>query len=272
MGKPVDRTIRSLRGYLREADKIFFEQTHGRSSYEYPEAAIEYYIEKAFMELLILLESLNLSNTYDNVRKLYEEAKDNKNGLNAIASGQYDPYLIWPERIDDYIDAIANIHDVESDEKFESSSLIDVIRNSVIPITDSKVFGGPPKNEKELHLRLEAILRSIYPTLFHEPPLLKPIKSFRPDTGIRSLRTLIEYKYISSQAESKRVVDEILADRAGYSSREWKRFLFVIYETKRIKHEKEWEQLIRESDISSNTKIVVLPGVPKDKKRIKKDS
>ena len=270
MSKNVDRTVHSLRGYLREARNIFFEQVHGQSGYENPEMAIKYYVEKAFIEMLILLESLGLVNTYNDVRELHKEAKESKDGLDAAAMGQDEPYLVWPERLSDYIDAIANIHNVERGEVFQPSFLIDVLRHAVYPITDSNLFGGPPRNERELHIRIEAILKCVYPDLIHEPSLAKPIKNFRPDSGIPSLRTLLEYKYISSQADSKRVVDEVLADRAAYKSRDWTTFLFVIYETKRLRHEKEWNQLIRESAVSTNTEVIVLSGVPKLRKRIKK--
>jgi len=43
-----------------------------------------------------------------------------------------------------------------------------------------------------------------------------------------------------------------------------------IYETKRIKHEKEWKLLFRESGVSSNTEIVVLSGVPSSQRQAKK--
>jgi len=271
MIKGVDKTILSLRSYLREAENIFFRKIYGRPQHEYPEMVITYYIEKTFTELLILLESLGLKNTYSIVQKLYKEAKGSKNSFNASAMGIDEPYLIWPEKLNDYIDAIGNVYNVEADDIIKPSSLIEVLRHAVYPITDTNVFEGPPKNERELHLRLEAILKCVFPDLIHEPSLSKPIKNFRPDSGIPSLRTLIEYKYISNQKGAKRIVDEVLADRAAYKSRDWKTFLFVIYETRRIRHEKEWKQLIKESDVSKNTDVIVLSGIPKTKKQKKLD-
>jgi len=269
MNRGIDTTIRSLREYLKKADSIFFEQMNGQSSYENPDMVIEYYIEKTFTELLILLESLGLSNTYKIVKELYETAKSNERGLSDSKMGQYDPYLIWPERIEDFIDAISNYHNVESDKSAEPTRLKEVLNHALYSITDVDVFGRPPNDEKELHLRLEAILRCIYPDIIHEPTLTKPIKKFRPDSGIPSIRTLIEYKFISNKNEAKLIADQILADRAAYKTKDWKAFLFVIYETERIKHETEWRQFIQESDVSSNTHVVVLSGVPKARKRIK---
>lgn len=270
MSKKVDRTIHSLRGYLRKADNVFYEDLYGRSGFEYPDMVIQHYVKKTFIEMLILMESLGLVQTYAIVSELYKEAKESKEGFGATGMGQDEPYLIWPGRLSNYIDAIANIHNVEGDETFKTSFLIDILRHAVYPITDSNLFSGPPTNERELHIRIEAILRCVYPDLIHQPSLAKPIKNFRPDSGIPSLSTLLEYKYISSQADSKRVADEVLADRAAYRSRDWKTFLFVIYETKRIRHEKEWKQLFLDSAVSTNTEVIVLSGVPKARKRIKK--
>ncbi len=78
MSKNIDRTIHSLRGSLRAARHIFFEQVNGRPGYEDPEMAIKYYVEKTFIEILILIESLGLVNTYSIVRELYKEAKESK--------------------------------------------------------------------------------------------------------------------------------------------------------------------------------------------------
>lgn len=74
----------------------------------------------------------------------------------------------------------------------------------------------------------------------------KPIKNFEPDTGLPSLKTLIEYKFISDKNDAKRVSDEIFADISGYASRDWDSLLFVIYETHRVIEEKKWKEHLRD--------------------------
>ena len=270
MKSGVEKSINSLRDYLKEADRTFFELMHGQSRFENPDQAITYYIEKTFKELLVLLECLNLHQSYNTVKQLYEKAKNSKGALKESEMGQYDPYLIWSERLADYIDAIANFYNIESDKTSELLQLKEIIKNAVYPITDNNVFTNPPKDEKELHIRLEAILKCIFPDLISKPPISKPIKNFIPDTGIPTLHTLIEYKFISTTEKAKRVADQMLADRSAYRSKDWNKFLFVIYETKRIKPEKEWKLLFRESGVSSNTEIVVLSGVPVPRRKAKK--
>jgi len=111
-------------------------------------------------------------------------------------------------------------------------------------------------------------LRCVFPNLKHKPQLTKPIKNFEPDTGLPSIRTLIEYKFISNKLQAKTAAEEVLADTRGYISREWETFIYVIYETRRIKPESEWKQLLKECNVQ-NTEIIVLSGEPVKKKAIR---
>jgi hypothetical protein len=56
-------------------------------------------------------------------------------------------------------------------------------------------------------------------------------------------------------------------------SPEWNKFVYVIYETKRIMPEKQWVDLLRKSAVSINTNILVLSGeeprLPKQKNKPK---
>jgi len=62
------------------------------------------------------------------------------------------------------------------------------------------------------------------------------------------------------QGEEKRNAEEILADTRGYTSNEWTNFIYVIYETKRIKPEGQWRQLLRDSGVDQNTEVIVISG------------
>src|SRR5438477_234301 len=62
---------------------------------------------------------------------------------------------------------------------------------------------------------------------------------------------------------------EEMADTRGYTSNDWKQFIYVIYETKRIKPEKQWDQLLRSSDVSDNTSIIVIHGEEPRRRRKK---
>ena len=140
------------------------------------------------------------------------------------------------------------------------SEVASIIEASLYSITDRKIFESPPCGEKEVHDRIEAVLKCVFPDLKHKPSISKPIKNFIPDTGLPSVKTLIEYKFISNNTDAKRVSDEVLADTRGYFSKEWDKFIYVIYETVRIKPESEWNNLLLECNVPDNTKIIVLCG------------
>jgi hypothetical protein len=136
-----------------------------------------------------------------------------------------------------------------------------ILRAATYPLCDKNLFDGPPSDEATLHQRLEGILKCIFPDLQRKPRLTKPIKHFEPDTGIPSIHTLIEYKFLSSRDQVASIADELLADTRGYHSKDWTSFIYVIYETSRIKPENEWRQLMRDCDVDSrSTTVVVLTG------------
>lgn len=138
--------------------------------------------------------------------------------------------------------------------------VVDILRATIYSIIDPKCFASPPSNEDQVHSRIEAILRSVFPNLRHKPTVAKPIKNFEPDTGLPSVETLIEYKFISTQADVKRVADEVLADTRGYVSKDWSQFVYVIYETKRLRSQVEWKELLRSSGVDESAQILVICG------------
>jgi hypothetical protein len=137
-----------------------------------------------------------------------------------------------------------------------------IIKDIHYVIADTTVFPAVPRNERDVHLRIEAVLKCVFPDLKHKPVLTKQIKNFEPDTGISSIATLIEYKFLSRAEDVGPMADELLADTRGYHSSEWDNFLYVIYKTSRFKKQDEWNQLMRDSGVPPNTKVIVLSGVP----------
>lgn len=139
-----------------------------------------------------------------------------------------------------------------------------VLERAAYVICNTDIFARVPQNEADVHDRLEAILKCHYPDLKRKPRLNKPIKSFEPDTGITSAKTLLEYKFITTLDEAKKAVEQILADASGYRSREWTNLLFVIYETKRVVPVDDWRSLLNDCDLLEGFDVVVLPGADLD--------
>jgi len=143
-----------------------------------------------------------------------------------------------------------------------SVDLLTLIRNMEPYITSRNVFGRLPCGENDIHDRIEGALKSVYLDLLHKPKLSKPIKGFEPDSGIPSLSTIIEYKYIHSQSYGRRVIDQILADIGGFQDKDYQTFVFVIYETERFFTEDDWRAAIKKSNPPNDIEVVLLKGSP----------
>lgn len=257
----LSESLKQIHELLKNADQVFEKYPNRRrDEYDLPEMQIDYYIESAFIHTLVLLDKLNLSRTYDQFSGVLSKAK--KAGFGESRMGVDDPYLVWSSEIYNFLEAIGNSYNIHPFSNLVSKDIISILRATLYSITDKTIFSKPPCNEKEVHTRIEAVLKCIFPDLKHKPSITKSIKNFEPDTGLPSVRTLIEYKFISTQKDVKRISDEVLADTRGYFSRDWERFIYVIYETSRLRQESEWVQFLRESGIQDNTEIIVLSGEP----------
>ncbi|MGO9268682.1 MAG: hypothetical protein ACLQOO_00215 [Terriglobia bacterium] len=256
--------LRTITESLRKADRAMDEGFSRKNEIDPDdEEMIRYYLDGAFLQSLFLLESLNAPRMLSNLQQTYRRAKKDYSKIDLYEG---EPFLAWSSKLQQYLSAIeATLGEPGS--RAVSKDVIEILRNCQYAITDPYCFGEPPANEPDVHRRIEAVLRCVFPDLEHEPPIAKPIKNFKPDTGLRLIRTLIEYKFIEDENDAKRVAGEVLADTRGYVSQDWDTFLYVIYETHRIKTEHQWNQLMRKSGLGDNTKVIVIAGEPPSPER-----
>jgi hypothetical protein len=238
---------------------------------EIDEAIGERYILQACTRSVVLLEQLGLTQgtLISEAKRILESVKaDPLKGRSVLGQA----YLIWPYEIEEIINTLKSLYLPRlKGTPPEIIPVLDVISNSEYYITDPRVFGKVPDCEAEVHTRIEGLLKCFYTDVQHKPRLSKPIKSFEPDTGIPSLRTLIDYKFITSTEEGKTILDEIFADIGGYQTDDYETFVFVIYETSRLFSSAEWTRAIEASKPQNPIKIVVLRGGSATrKKRTKK--
>jgi REase_DpnII-MboI len=251
--KPVAETIRSIREMLREADVL------GDDRYQdAKESELENCINRAFSRLLVFLEANGLMRTYEEVRILQVGAPGHYTDTEMFEGH---PDLVLTNQIWTYTEAVEATFGVEEPPLLvPPKDLIDILRQTQYAITDKTCYATPPRKEDEVQARVECVLKCIFPELIHNPPIPKPIKNFAADTGLPGIRTLIEYKFVENDQQVKRVVDEILADTRAYTSKEWGRVIYVIYETHRVKSEAEWNALLKSVQVDVSTKLVVISG------------
>lgn len=224
------------------------------------EGNAEWFLEKAFLTLMTLAEALQLPLLRTEIAGVFSDAR--AEGLvNVVHDPDGEEYQKWSEPAGLFVEALKTSLVTESS-RTVTKDLESILRAAAYSITKRKggAFRTNPKNEKDVHVRLEAILKCMFEDLRHKPTLAKPIKNFIPDTGIPSIQTLIEYKFLKESEQVGKVADEILADTRGYNSPEWKSFIYVIYETSRFRPEYEWHQLLRSSGVLESTSLVVISG------------
>ncbi len=256
--------IQNLQTLISEAANQFHQWVMTNEDWYDP----SWLIESCFLELLTIVEILDLFEFRKMALDEYSAAKSSENGFTAAGSDPGgDPHSIMLGRVRCYSRVLKNLFLID-ERTSVTKDLLQIIRDIHYTITDTAVFQNTPENEEDVHLRIEAILKCVFPDLKHKPTLTKQIKNFEPDTGIPSLQTLLEYKFLSRKIDIGQIADQLLADTRGYTSKDWTRFIYVIYETNRFRTESDWNLFLRESGVPSNTTIVVLGGEPSAKGKI----
>jgi len=170
---------------IRESLAKAYKETNNwdfRGPQDDEEELVEYFLERAFTETMVFLEAAGLRRALDAVTRLNEQAKKNYAAVAAYSEGLY---LVWAAKLEPYLDAAAAF--VAEKPGTVTKQLIDVLRATQYSITDRNCFQHPPAREEHVHVRIEAVLRCVFPDLRHKPPIAKPIKNFEPDTGLPSL-------------------------------------------------------------------------------------
>lgn len=224
-------------------------------------------IEACFLQLLAISEALELEEFRKMVHSEYSSIKNSNEGFSkgdTHTDGTL--YSISLSRIRRFVLVLESFFPEKGHIRMTADPL-QIIRDIHYVITNKDLFGTTPANESDVHIRIEGILKCVFPDLKTKPILTKQIKNFEPDTGIPSIETLIEYKFLSRKEDIGVIADQILADTRGYTSKDWKHFLYVIYETNRFRTEKDWNQLLKQSGVPENTTVVVLSGEPTTRKK-----
>lgn len=223
-------------------------------------------IEKCFFQLIAIVDYLGLQELKKMILLEYENTRNLAKGFMAGSeTPDGEPYSKTLSKIRQFTAAIRQFFPNIESTKI-TKDVTEILRDIHYVLVDKALFKSVPQNEKDVHIRVEGILKCVFPDLKHNPTINKTVKSYVPDTGIPSIQTLIEYKFLSCAENVKTVADEILADTRGYVSKEWNRCIYVVYETNRFRSEKEWNQLLRQAGVPETTTVIVLSGEPPKRK------
>lgn len=262
----IDQAIKSIRSLARRANSIASEEfNRSVEPNKFPDPhesrfeEIGEAIESAFVQLLTLSEALQLQTLNKTILDTFGNAK--RIGLSKCDNFEdVSGWSYWAGTVEKFADSIdASFGSAHQPTQGVNAYLLSVLQGLQSAITDKRCFDAPG-NEDDVHNRSEMVLRCIFPDLIRKPPLAKSVKGFIPDSGIPSLSTFIEYKFLSTAEQAGAVADEILADTRGYQASAWANIVFVIYETKRFKRVQEWRDLLRQCGIPESVQLILLHG------------
>jgi hypothetical protein len=262
----IEKAIGSIRSLARQANSIASDEFDRQmQSHKFPDPhesrldEIGEAIESAFIQLITLSEALQLGTLHKTVLETSFRAK--RMNLSKIDHFEdHSGWSHWAGPVEQLADAIdATFGSPQRSTQGVNAYLMSVLQSLQAAITNKNCFDAPT-NEDDVHNRSEMVLRCIFPDLIRKPPLAKSIKGFIPDSGIPSLLTLLEYKFLSKAEQAGSIADEILADTRGYEASDWVNIVFVIYETKRFKTIYEWRALLRQCGVPESVQIILLHG------------
>lgn len=267
MKQALEQVTEYVRAAVDYGERRFYVPQKYRDSFD--DEIAEENLRDAWSLVISLLEATGQDFL---LKTAYRELEESRKDPLKSRMGPEEPFLVWPWKVQKYAELLTAMYVQKSTAEMESepAQLIEILQRCEKYLVLKRLFAWPPCSEADVHDRIEELLACYYPGLKRKPRLNKPIKNFEPDTGLPSLKTLIEYKYITSTEEAKRVVDELLADIGGYKCREYNRFVFVIYETGRFERQDEWKDALKGSNTPSSVHTVLLKGVeptPDDRKR-----
>lgn len=179
----------------------------------------QYYLEKT--GLMLMLEQFNSEFKQIGKVKSYLD-------YDPIFDYHNSPYLDLLSR---YLSAITSDLVLENENEYETTSkrqlLEQILQGTGKLIYDKSII---PSNEADVRREIYNLMIHVFPDTVREIPFSRPVKTFKADIGVRSLKTAIEYKFATNLEEVKTILGGIFEDMTAYDgSDDWKYFYAVFY-------------------------------------------
>lgn len=131
---------------------------------------------------------------------------------------------------DNFWEVIASVKNVVSASATTGYHKIDVrITNILEAIPGSAhLLKYSIQNEMDIDRFAESLLLPLYPDLNSSPSLTLADSYRQPDSALPSIKTLVEYKLITTKEARSKVVDEMQADIRNYYQSPWEHLVFGV--------------------------------------------
>lgn len=118
-----------------------------------------------------------------------------------------------------------------------------------------------PRTEQDVKSTMTKHLETVFEDYVTTPMIPKPIVNFKPDGGVVSLRSAVEFKFCRTKDEVKNAIHGLTEDLGGYSgSRDWEKFFTVLYQTEVLTTEPRCQSALRHSGMDDRWTLMVVTG------------
>lgn len=161
-----------------------------------------------------------------------------------------------------HLNALTSHINVSDENKYATINLFSLLEQILTGtpkmLTDRNI---EPSNEAEVRTEVYNTFIHVFPDTVREIPISKVSKVYKPDIGVRSLKSAIEYKFVSTKEEAKVAIGGIFEDINGYEgSNDWTTFYAVIYMTDNFMTQHQVEAEFKLSKVPHNWKPIVVFG------------
>lgn len=118
-----------------------------------------------------------------------------------------------------------------------------------------------PKSENDIQKKMYNYIRSYFPSTVRESSLPKVTTTYKVDFSIRSLSTCVEFKYVTSKRQAKKIMGGLFEDIHAYAGyKDWTNFIAVIYMTEHFLTEEQISEMVKSCDVPDNWKFIITYG------------
>jgi hypothetical protein len=197
---------------------------------------LSYYLRRLHTQTMVALDHLGLQPSRAALEGFWREFETS--GLDNDLTYYSEPGVVGSQ-LYDQLEAVIEMIRVfgeggspcaEAVEIQELQRLETFLRQVAAIVIKRKLF---PTKEHAIHKLTEEYLQEFYVGDYC-PDLTIPgfVKSFHPDCGILSLKTIIEFKFVDSAEEFKTAISGLFEDSVGYKfPSAWTRYISLVYQT-----------------------------------------
>lgn len=246
--------LQQLSFYL-DGQNNFYDEEHEMTEHE-----LEWRLERTYIGLSLLMEHLALPSLLSQFQAGFKRY-DGKLREVKVVPYVGDFYSEPHSYLRKYLFSLSSLcgADLEKQQDEQRKSTLE----GILVNTPKIIFdrGIEPKNEAEVRKSVYDLLIHVFPDTVREMPIIQNTKTYKPDIGVKSLSTAIEYKFADSEEEVKKAVGGLYEDMRGYSgSKDWTTFYAVIYMTDAFYTQQQIMSEFKHTSADENWKPLLVIG------------